>query len=153
IAPGDGPDIEDFTSRIAALDLATRRPPEWEILDDLARTSVTVPASSSAALGGQAGPIIIFPPFWSSIGPKNVNGRIKSIAVHPPAANPVWAGAAKGGVWKTTNGGTSWSPKWFQQLSLAVGAIAVAPSNPSVLYAATGEDTPGWSPSWPGVGV
>jgi photosystem II stability/assembly factor-like uncharacterized protein len=90
---------------------------------------------------------------WVSAGPVNVNGRIKSLAVSPGNRNLVYAGAADGGVWKTLNAGLFWFPLMFTELSMAIGSIAVAPSDPGVVYAATGEDTPGWGPSYPGVGV
>ncbi len=90
---------------------------------------------------------------WFSIGPRNVNGRVKSIAVHPTDEDVIYAGAASGGVWKSTDGGQSWRPLWDQQASLAVGALAVAPSDPDTIYVGTGEWTPGYSPSYPGVGV
>jgi hypothetical protein len=89
---------------------------------------------------------------WFSIGPRNVNGRVKSIAVHPTNENTVYAGAASGGIWKSEDGGQSWRPLWDEQESLAIGSIAVA-SNPNTIYVGTGEWTPGWSPSYPGAGV
>src|SRR5438874_1821597 len=49
---------------------------------------------------------------WFCIGPRNVNGRVKALAVHPTDANTVYAGAASGGVWKTTNGGQTWDALW-----------------------------------------
>ena len=90
---------------------------------------------------------------WASVGPLNISGRIKSIAINPLNRNMLYAGSADGGVWKTTNAGTYWSPMMSTELSMAIGAIAIAPSNGNIVYAATGEDTPGWSPSYPGVGV
>ena len=90
---------------------------------------------------------------WHRFGPDNVAGRVKSLAIHPTNGDILYAGAANGGVWKTTNGGASWSHLWKFQDTMAVGAIAVAPSNPHRVYAATGEDTPGWGPSYGGVGV
>jgi hypothetical protein len=103
-------------------------------------------------------PAIFWPPWWwcatwTSQGPTNVSGRIKSLAIHPTNGNIVYAGSADGGVWKTTNGGVSWWPTMSLQLSMAIGALAVSPSSPDIVYAATGEDTPGWGPSYPGVGV
>jgi photosystem II stability/assembly factor-like uncharacterized protein len=94
-----------------------------------------------------------FPCVWRPIGPFNINGRIASICNHPTNSNILYAGAANGGVWKTTNAGTSWTHKWVHEDSMAVGSIALCRDFPHVLYAATGEDTPGWSPSYPGVGV
>jgi photosystem II stability/assembly factor-like uncharacterized protein len=91
---------------------------------------------------------------WFSIGPRNVNGRVKSIAVHPTNENIVYAGAASGGVWKSEDGGQSWRPLWDMQESLAIGSIAIAPSAPSTIYVGTGEWTPPtWDPSFPGAGV
>jgi photosystem II stability/assembly factor-like uncharacterized protein len=76
---------------------------------------------------------------WRSIGPDR-GGR--SIAVAGSASRPLeyFFGAVGGGVWKTVDGGTSWSPVSDGQLrSSSVGAIAVAPSNPDVIYAGMGE--------------
>jgi photosystem II stability/assembly factor-like uncharacterized protein len=80
-----------------------------------------------------------FCPQWVNIGPDNVPGRISALAIHPSNGNIVYAGGAAGGVFTTLNGGAGWSPKWSQQLSLAIGGLAVAPSNPKIIYAATGE--------------
>ncbi len=90
---------------------------------------------------------------WFSVGPLNINGRVKSLAIHPTNSDILFAGAANGGVWKSTSGGDSWRPLWKFQDSLAIGALATAPSSGNVVYAGTGEDTPGWSPSYGGVGV
>jgi ELWxxDGT repeat protein len=103
---------------------------------------------------------------WTSIGPTNINegqpasGRITGLAADPTNANIIYAGTASGGVWKTTNGGTSWSALTDNQATLMIGAIAVAPTNPNVVYAGTGEAN--WGPSkafisraniYPGLGV
>jgi photosystem II stability/assembly factor-like uncharacterized protein len=90
---------------------------------------------------------------WYTIGPRNVNGRVKALAVHPTDPNTLYAGAASGGVWKSTDAGQSWRPLWDGQDTLSIGAIAIAPSLPSTLYAGTGEWTPGWGPSFPGTGL
>jgi len=90
---------------------------------------------------------------WCSIGPRNVNGRVKSLAVHPTNADILYAGAASGGVWKSEDGGQSWRPLWDMQESLAIGSVAIAPSAPDTIYAATGEWTPGYGASYPGAGV
>ncbi len=92
------------------------------------------------------------PTSWTSIGPLQVSiglidpgnfgvssGRVTGLAVHPTDANVIYAATAGGGVWKTTNGGTSWAPLTDNQASLFMGAIALAPSNPNIIYAGTGE--------------
>ncbi|MGH8352634.1 MAG: WD40/YVTN/BNR-like repeat-containing protein [Pseudomonas sp.] len=90
---------------------------------------------------------------WVTIGPRNINGRVKCLAVHPSDPQTLYAGSASGGVWKSTNGGESWDPLWDGEESLAIGALAIAPSNPNVIYAATGEWTPGWGPGFAGAGL
>lgn len=97
-----------------------------------------------------------FCPGWVSIGPDNVPGRIGALAIHPSDGNTVYAGAAAGGVFKTANGGANWYAKWSEQLSLAIGGLAVAPSNPDIIYAATGEwegNVGAANNHFPGVGV
>jgi photosystem II stability/assembly factor-like uncharacterized protein len=90
---------------------------------------------------------------WFTIGPRNVNGRVKALAVHPTNPDIVYAGAASGGVWKSTDGGQSWHPLWDQQDTMACVAIAIAPSAPNTIYVGTGEWTPGWGPGFPGTGI
>ncbi len=67
-------------------------------------------------------------------------GRMNCISFHPSDENIIWAGAAFGGVWKTTNGGGSWHTFPFTEfLSIGISDIACSPSNPNVVYAATGD--------------
>ena len=94
---------------------------------------------------------------WFSIGPRNINGRIKCLAVHPTDDNTVYAGAASGGVWRTTDAGQTWRPLWDTQESLAIGSIAIALSDTDTIYAGTGEGviagTYGSGHNFPGAGV
>jgi photosystem II stability/assembly factor-like uncharacterized protein len=76
---------------------------------------------------------------WRQIGPNNVGGRIRAIAVHPTDGKTLWVGAADGGVWKSTDQGGTWSPKMDNENAISMGALAVDPSNPDILYAGTGE--------------
>lgn len=76
---------------------------------------------------------------WRQIGPLHVAGRVRSIAVHPTDGKTLWIGAADGGVWKSTDRGASWTPQMQTSNAIAMGALAVDPSNPDILYAGTGE--------------
>jgi Ca2+-binding RTX toxin-like protein len=92
-----------------------------------------------------AGPALSF----ASRGPTKIDdngttadpftGRISAIATHPTQAGTAYVGAATGGVWKTTDHGATWTPIFDAQPSLAIGAIAVNPANPSIMYVGTGE--------------
>jgi photosystem II stability/assembly factor-like uncharacterized protein len=86
---------------------------------------------------------------WVSIGPTNGAGRMSAIAVHPTIPGTIYAGAAGGGVWKTTDGGNSWTPLTESITDLFVGALAIAPSSPNVIYVGTGEGNTGT----PGIGL
>ncbi|MEM7394572.1 MAG: YCF48-related protein, partial [Verrucomicrobiota bacterium] len=95
---------------------------------------------------------------WVSIGPVPDSsfagiGRVSQIAIHPTNGHVLIAGAAGGGVWKTTNGGASWRPTMNLEPTLTIGAVAIAPSDPKIMYAASGEDGGAFSPSWSGVGI
>jgi photosystem II stability/assembly factor-like uncharacterized protein len=81
---------------------------------------------------------------WQSIGPTTINngsaaGRVTAIVAHPTQPNVLFAGGAQGGVWKSVDGGTSWTPLTDAQCSLAVGSITIDPVNPSIIYVGTGE--------------
>lgn len=68
-----------------------------------------------------------------------VTGRVTEIAQHPTDPLTIYLGTARGGIWKSTDGGVTWIPKSDNEASLAIGALAIAKSNPQTLYAGTGE--------------
>src|SRR5437867_11134894 len=72
------------------------------------------------------------------VGPR-VGNRIAAAAGVPGDPSTYYAGAASGGVWKSTDGGNSWEPIFDKQSAAAIGAIAVTPSDPSVIWVGTGE--------------
>lgn len=78
-------------------------------------------------------------PSWTSLGPGNVGGRTRAIVINPTTPTTMYAAGVAGGVWKTTNGGTSWSPTSDLMANLAVGSLTMDPANPNILYAGTGE--------------
>ncbi|MBK9250315.1 MAG: T9SS type A sorting domain-containing protein [Ignavibacteria bacterium] len=78
-------------------------------------------------------------PQWRQAGPFDVGGRVRSIIHHPTNDGVVYVAAANGGVWKTINGGGKWEPIMDYENSISMGALAMDPKNPDILYAATGE--------------
>ncbi len=80
---------------------------------------------------------------WSLIGPQPADylssGRVTALAVDPNDTNTVYLGAAEGGIWKTTDGGLTWTPLTDQQDSLAIGSLAIDPNDSNTIYAGTGE--------------
>ena len=68
-----------------------------------------------------------------------VGNRVASAAGVPGNPNVYYAGAASGGIWKSTNGGEDWKPIFDDQPVAAIGALAVASSSPNIVWAGTGE--------------
>ncbi len=85
-------------------------------------------------------------------GPTNVGGRISDIEFNPQDPNIVYAGAATGGVFKSTDMGLTWTPIFDDQAFLPVGDIAVDPVHPDTVYVGTGEPNGGHN-NIPGGGV
>ncbi|TAL67785.1 MAG: hypothetical protein EPN82_13165 [Bacteroidetes bacterium] len=78
-------------------------------------------------------------PEWRPIGPFNVGGRVKSIAPHPVKNGWVYIGAAAGGIWRSTDYGSNWTPIFDFENGIAFGSIAIDPNHPDTIYAGTGE--------------
>jgi photosystem II stability/assembly factor-like uncharacterized protein len=97
------------------------------------------------------GPAPIVDELMGDVVKVNAAGRMTAVIVHPTNPNIVYAAAAQGGVWKTTNGGDSWTGLTDGQASLAMGTLAFDPSNPETIYAGTGE--PHGSDSYYGAGI
>jgi len=87
---------------------------------------------------------------WTPIGPaptvnglteyiEPASGRVTGLAADPSDANTIFLAAAGGGLWKTTDAGLTWSPLTDAQSTLFMGAVAVAPSDSTTIYAGTGE--------------
>ena len=75
-----------------------------------------------------------------SIGPALTSGRVIDFAVHPRQPKVYYAAAASGGVWKTINSGTTWTPIFDGQVSYSIGTVAIDPKNPHVVWVGTGEN-------------
>ena len=78
---------------------------------------------------------------WQFLGPRNISGRCTDVAVIGPRGRSyvIYAATASGGLWKTLNEGTSWQPVLENAASTSMGDVAVAPSNPNIVWAGTGE--------------
>ena len=79
---------------------------------------------------------------WRSIGPAEMGGRTVDIAAVPGDPNIVYMATASGGLWKTSNRGTTWQSIFESGGTLSIGALAMAPSDHNVLYLGTGENNP-----------
>jgi photosystem II stability/assembly factor-like uncharacterized protein len=86
----------------------------------------------------------------TALGPTNLAGRMLDIVPHPSTDGTIFAASADGGVWKSTDGGVTWGSLTECLSDISVGALAVAPSNPSVLYIGSGEGAGG--DQVPGIG-
>ena len=75
-----------------------------------------------------------------SIGPALTSGRIGDIAVHPRDKQTWYVGVASGGVWKTTNAGTTWTPIFDNEASYSIGTVVIDVKNPNVVWVGTGEN-------------
>ena len=76
---------------------------------------------------------------FRSIGPAIISGRVIAFAVDPSDRAKYYVGVASGGVWKTVNSGTTWTPVFENEGSYSIGALALDPKNPSTVWVGTGE--------------
>lgn len=90
---------------------------------------------------------------WLSSGPDNFSGRIRSIALHAKRPQRLVAGTANGGVWVSSDSGRTWRPTMLNEMSLAIGSCAMAPTDFRILFAGTGEGGHGPVTSYAGVGI
>ncbi len=77
------------------------------------------------------------------LGPASMSGRITAIAVQEPYHKTIYAGSASGGLWKTSNNGTTWRPITDTIGVQSIGAVAVAPSDTTIVWVGTGERSTG----------
>ncbi|MEO7963294.1 MAG: hypothetical protein ABIT38_05220, partial [Gemmatimonadaceae bacterium] len=89
---------------------------------------------------------------YRNIGPANMSGRMADVEGIPGDPAIIYVGSASGGVWKSVNAGTTWSPIFDKEAVTSIGDMAVEPGNPDVVYVGTGEANVRNSVSF-GVGV
>jgi len=127
----------------------------WEFRDAMAAATPAVPAGPSTSAQSAIGDS------WVNIGPapvheatgKNSSGRIRAVVIDPgdPSGQTFYIGAAQGGIWKTTDGGSHWEPLTDHEASLATGSLALDPQDTRIVYAGTGES--GGGDTYYGAGV
>ena len=86
---------------------------------------------------------------WRSIGPASFGGRIDDIEAVPGRPGTIFVGTAGGGVFRSTNNGTTWSPVFDRDgRTTSIGDIAIAPSDPGIVWVGTGEANNRQSSTW-----
>ena len=107
----------------------------------IANVAVTFPATGQRGRGGVTPPRgddgVYGALSYRFIGPPG--NRVDAVAGISGDAYTYYAGAASGGIWKTSDGGIHWRPIFDREAVSSIGALAVAPSNPNVVWAGTGE--------------
>ena len=85
---------------------------------------------------------------FRSVGPAIMGGRIADVEVHPKDPSTWYVAVGSGGVWKTTNAGTTFTPIFDSQASYSIGEITIDPTNPEVVWVGTGENVSGRHVGW-----
>ena len=80
---------------------------------------------------------------FRNIGPAIMSGRISDIAIHPKNRSIWYVAVGSGGVWKTMNAGTTWTPIFDGQASYSIGCLTLDPNSPDVVWVGTGENVSG----------
>lgn len=91
------------------------------------------------------------PEVWTSLGPSNIGGRVRDIAADPTTKDVVYIATGTGGLWRTSDGGATFTPAWDDQLPQSMGAVAV--DSRGVVWAGTGEPDHGGGSAYYGKGV
>lgn len=111
-----------------------------------AQAPANPPASAAPASAAPAStaPAAYVPPVGAfrlrSIGPAITSGRVVGLAVDPTDRARYFVAVASGGVWKTVNNGTSWTPVFDNEGSFSIGYVTLDPNNPNVVWVGTGEN-------------
>lgn len=91
---------------------------------------------------------------WTLVGPVNVGGRITDVEMPLNDKKTIYAGAASGGIFKSTDLGTSWTPIFDNSAALSIGDMDISRTDPNTIYAGTGEpNAGGGSHTYEGYGV
>jgi photosystem II stability/assembly factor-like uncharacterized protein len=126
-----------------------KRPLEWKtllfvlmVLASLVVTSWAQESETAAGESGEKSDDVLANIKFRNLGPAVGGGRVSAVVGIPGQPNVYYIGAAGGGVFKTTDGGLTWKAIFEKQGSASIGAIALAPSNPNLVWVGTGEANP-----------
>jgi photosystem II stability/assembly factor-like uncharacterized protein len=112
----------------------------------------TLPAHAYDDAAAAAAQLPAAPGQWRLVGPTNIGGRVVDLALDPRHTDTLYAAAASGGLWRSTDAGLTFQSVWPDNLTQAMGAVAVAPNG--TIYAGTGEPNPGGgSITYEGTGI
>src|SRR5690348_9292175 len=104
------------------------------------KPAAKAPADATATAAAAASPADSLNTIrFRNLGPSVAGGRVASVAGIPGQPLTYYVGAAAGGVWKTTDGGNTWEAIFKDQPVASIGAVALAPSNPNLVWVGTGE--------------
>ncbi|MBI5853246.1 MAG: hypothetical protein HZB39_19735 [Planctomycetes bacterium] len=110
--------------------------------------AIAVALALHASLHAQFAAQFAAPPEWRALGPGNTSGRIVDLAVDPSDHDVWYVATASGGLWRTTNGGTTFTPVFEREATISLGAVAVSPSAAGTVWIGTGEANARNSVSW-----
>ncbi len=122
-------------------------PPPPARAADATQTDAIETATTSAAQRGESWQqhrkLMDTSPFkhlkWRSVGPRKQGGRIEAVAAPPGNTATLYVGPGSGNLWKTVNNGTTWKPIFDAESTFAIGDVAVARSDPNIVWVGTGE--------------
>lgn len=118
--------------------------PRFRALAPLAFILVAVPLAGRAPAGkeeatvSKGSPLAALP--FRNLGPAVTSGRVGDIAIDPRKPDTWYMAAASGGVWKTVNGGTTWTPLFDKEASFSIGCVTIDPLDSKTVWVGTGEN-------------
>jgi photosystem II stability/assembly factor-like uncharacterized protein len=116
--------------------------PEAAVIEAIAESKAMGKASKGSPATDQV---------WAELGPANIGGRIRDVALDPTTKDVVYIAAGSGGLWKSTDGGQTFATAWDSQLPQSMGAVAV--DSQGVVWAGTGEVDHGGGSAYYGKGI
>ncbi|NQW30457.1 MAG: hypothetical protein HQ472_08090 [Ignavibacteria bacterium] len=132
------PEMEHESIQKRFDDFNSRRTPKGVVLEPNVR-SKAIDAVRRMENRKTAESVLAEAPTWTLVGPKSTAGRVKAILFHPTLPGVVYIATAAGGIWKSTDLGLNWVPKSDFANAISHGALCFDPTDPSIIYAGTGE--------------